>query len=300
MYSAVVSVRCLAQLLNTPLDWLNEIDRHRDSLYRPYVSYKRGKAREIDRPVDPLKRVQRSLYELFLRDYPLPPYVLGGVRGKNIFNAVEPHVHRNLVVAVDIRDFYPSVRHKAVFKMWRELLGNGDDVSSMLTRLTTFRGHLPQGAPTSMAIANAVLLPADLEIARGIENLGDVTYTRWVDDLLFSGDADPADILEIVTSALTPLDLEIHRKRDKRRIMRGAVSQSALGLTINRRAAIPRAKRAQLRAAVHELASGRGGNVPSIMGRLQFLKNCHPRKASRLLKSLFEVSERARARSASV
>ena len=75
----------------------------------------------------------------------------------------QPRTWVSLVwVNLDVKDFFPNVRHYIVYRMFRRELGFGRDVARLLTRLTTFRAGLPQGAPTSTAIANVLLaLPVD-------------------------------------------------------------------------------------------------------------------------------------------
>ena len=164
----IVSMGRLASVLSTPQDWLGEILTHAESLYRPFTDYTRGKSRIIDRPIDPLKAIQSHIYRLLLRDYDFSPFAYGGVPGKTLLQAVQPHIHQPVVLVIDVKDFYPSVSHRLAFKMWRESLGHGDDVARVLTRLTTYKGGLPQGAPTSMAIANIVMEEADQQIAKAL------------------------------------------------------------------------------------------------------------------------------------
>lgn len=286
----------LAQLLDARPDRLEDIARNNGALYAPFTQWRAGKRREIDRPLAPLKDVQSKIYRLLLREYVFPPYVHGGVPGSSIFKAVLPHLKQPVVVTADLRDFYPSIRQSDVWDVFRKELGCARDVAKLLTRLTTKPGGgIPQGAPTSMALANLIMAPADLQIALKTSLLGrQIRYTRWVDDLIFSGPlSDPRVLFDIVAEAVRPLGLKVHRRKSKRRIMRRHQQQSALGLVLNDGPTISRAYRRQLRAAVFN-AKGRGKSaVASVLGRIEFVKNCHPDYAAKLLTSLTRVAERA-------
>ena len=83
-------------------------------------------------------------------------------------------------------DFFPSVKRARVEAMWRRVFGASKRVARLLSSLTTFEGHLPQGSPASNAIANLVTLPLALEIhalcsARGL------VFSIYVDDITISG-----------------------------------------------------------------------------------------------------------------
>src|SRR6185436_20457188 len=71
------------------------------------------------------------------------------------------HLGKHLVVRIDIQDFFSSITDRQIYSVWADKLGNSPPVASLLTTLTTYRRHLPQGAPTSTYLANLVLLGAD-------------------------------------------------------------------------------------------------------------------------------------------
>lgn len=291
----VVSPVVLADLLEVRLDRLADIILFKGSLYRPYEQRRGAKVRAIDRPVDPLKQIQKRIYTRFLRDYPFPPYVYAGRPGHSIFTAASPHVRQPVVVTVDLESFYPSISQSIVYHVWREVFGCGRDVARLLAELTTYCGHLPQGAPTSLALANLVMAPADLEIALQLSLLGrKVNYSRWVDDLIISGHlAQPRGIFDIVAQAIRPLGLRINRRKAKKGIMPHTRRQTALGLLLNEKMTIAREKRGQLRAAVDAFQRFRRGRLVSIMGRLEFLKSCHPSTASILLRRLMRQADKS-------
>ncbi|HEV7427835.1 MAG TPA: reverse transcriptase family protein [Thermoanaerobaculia bacterium] len=287
------SEKHLAFVLNMSVERLKEFAASANFMYVPFDQRRRGKVRRIDRPIEPLLSFQRLIYRRLLRDFQFSSTVHAGVLGRSIFTAVAPHVRRPVVVTADLADFYPSITQSNIFHIWRDTLGYGREAAKLLAQLTSFRGILPQGAPTSLALANIFMVPADLAIALQLSLIGvDVRLSRWVDDIIVSGSlAEPHLVFSIVADAVRPLGLRLHRKKSKRHVMLRCTPQTALGLRLNNGITVPRERRAKLRAAVHNLCFGIG-DVESIMGRVQFAKRCHPDTARRLLSSLLTVATR--------
>ena len=80
---------------------------------------------------------------------------------------------------------FPSISPRRVQAIFQSI-GFGPEATGILTKLTTWHNELPQGVPTSNALANLALLRIDLRITRLTERQG-FNYSRWVDDLTFSG-----------------------------------------------------------------------------------------------------------------
>ena len=193
-----------------------------------------------------------------------------------------------MVVTIDIKDFFPSIRHTQVFKVWRELLGCSDEVASLLTRLTTFEKHLPQGASTSTSLANLVLFSIDGSIRQGCQDLG-IRYSSWVDDLAFSGEK-AAEFVPEVISVLARAGFSIGRKKLK---VMGAGSQHVLhGIVINKHPKLLRHRFSELRSAIHKLAIGKipadlvGDYTESLTGAIATVAAICPRQGRKLQTSL--------------
>lgn len=267
------------------LGWLREIAACADDLYAPFVDRSSGKERLIERPQRVLLKTQRRIYRKLLRSHSFSTFSKGGVPGRSLMEAVKPHVGQRIVVTADIRQCYPSISDHQVFTAWRNY-GCGEKVAGLLTRLTTHRNHLPQGAPTSLAILNLLLDPIDVQIAADVRlRYPDVHYTRWVDDLIFSGEFDPADVYGIVANRLGQLGLRLHRSKEKRRIMRQGSRQEILGAVINVRPSISRKRRSLTRAIVHRFNKGEC-RLAVARGHLEYLKTFHTSLADQLRDSL--------------
>lgn len=151
-----------------------------------------------------LKIIQSRILSNVLEKIPLPTYAFGAVKGKsNILNG-KKHQGNKFFFLTDIKKFFPSIDHKMVFKTLRHY-GFSPTVSRILTQLTTYKGMLPQGTPTSSYLANLVFYEA---VGNKIEVLCEergITFSSFVDDLTLSSKVDfkgfEQKIIELVKQA---------------------------------------------------------------------------------------------------
>jgi len=268
-----------------PIEWLREIAANADDLYDPFVVRRGAKSRIIDRPRKTLRKTQRRIYRALLREYPFPAFVRAGVPSRSLMSAVRRHVQQPVVVTADVKNFYPSVTDDAVFSLWRRL-GHGEKVSGLLTRLATRNHHLPQGAPTSLALANLLLAPVDIKMfAELTRAFPDIRYSRWVDDMIFSGSLEPSVVYEIVARHLKAVGLSLHRGRTKRRVMSAGTRQEILGSVVNHKPTLSRQRRSLIRAIVHNVKN-HGGELAVVRGHIQYLRSFHLTLADQLNDSI--------------
>lgn len=251
MSATVWSLESLGWKLGIRAEQLEDLARRAPRLYKPYLKKRPGKKpRKIDNPADELKAIQRKIYRLLLRPLEVPEHLHGGVNGRSPFTNALQHLGKPYIVRIDIRDFFPSITDRQVYNIWRTL-GYGPKPASVLTALTTFRARLPQGVPTSTALANLVLLAPDSEIQRRAVLEGCI-FTRFVDDLAFSG-SRPQALIEKAIGILGSAGFRISRK--KLAIMRNSERQELTGYGLNspRGPSVPRYRRSRVRAAIHQL-----------------------------------------------
>jgi RNA-directed DNA polymerase len=158
----------------------------------PYLYYERKKTKKgggfriIAAPHDNLKKIQTALLEKFLSKLPLDP-TLFGHKGTSAKKAVLCHTRKPLVITLDIKNFFPSIKACTVRKM---LLSRGasNEVAKLLTKLSTHKNQLPQGAPTSSYIASLVLHPIVAHVKKALASTGTSTsLSIWVDNITISG-----------------------------------------------------------------------------------------------------------------
>ena len=216
----------------------------------------RPKYRQIDNPAEQLKTIQRRILRRILSEVDLPPYMFGAVAGKTLAQHAEKHIKNQstTVVRMDISSYYPSITCGHVYSVWRNVLNCPPPVARILTELTTFDFHLPQGAPTSPAIANIFLASIYAPICLASEQK-DLTITTWVDDLIFSG-AAARTVMGEVRAVLASNGLKIAPR--KREVLGPKTVKVITGVRLGRfTTRASREKVSELRAALHRLATGK-------------------------------------------
>ena len=249
----IVSIRHLERILGRNRNDIRRLAAIAGRFYEPFDRQRIGdkKWRHIDNPKGEVKELQTRIYKRLLRDVALPSTVLGGVPGKSIRDNASVHVGKPVVVTIDIRNCFPTISHFDVFRVYRETLGCSTEISSLLTKLTTWQTRLPQGAPTSSALANLALLPMHTEIQRLLTST-DTVMTAWVDDIALSG----SDVLE----QIEPIVRIVHRhghaiRRRKVKIMPSCGPQAVTGVGVNRKVAVTRTRQREIREDILRYAA---------------------------------------------
>lgn len=249
--------------------------------------------RIIRSPSPELKTVQRRIKSKVLAVHPLDDSVHGGVRGRSPRSNAEQHLGQRCVAKLDVRSFYPNVRHYMVYRTLREL-GYGRNVARLLTRLTTLKGSLPQGAPTSTMMANLVLARTVDRALSDAARSHSLRVTRFVDDITISG-SNPRPLINLSARLLSSKRLPIWRNRgrgahrNKLKITPRTKPQEVTGLIVNSTSgpSISRPTRDRIRAAVWALRNASNAaalkkEVNSIRGRIAYVRQFNPGAAERL------------------
>lgn len=172
--------------------------------------------RELLPPVDSLKEIQTKIGNK-LQKIDLPQCMYGAVQGSNnTFNALE-HIENKYFLTIDLKDFFKRINYKQVHKVFIDN-GYSWDVARILTKLTTYKYCLPQGAPTSPTLANLAFKKTVLELLDLIKDQ-DITFTTFLDDLTFSSKKDfkhfQDPILEIIkANKFFPSPKKIHYREN--------------------------------------------------------------------------------------
>lgn len=288
----ILSVRDLAARLGTSSEELRAIASDVQAHYRSWTLFdpKKMKSRMLTIPTPKLRELQSRIRKNILAKFELPAEVHGGVRGRSPKTNAAQHLGQPCVVNIDVAKFYPHIRHYVVYRLFRGELGFGRDVARLLTRLTTFDGQVPQGAPTSTAIANILLMePVDKPISREAR-AHQVQYSRFVDDITLSG-RDPRPLINSVAKRLSKRRLPI--SIPKLKILKQSQPQEVTGLLVNAkgRVSLSKRRRDQVRAAISQLRNLADGEkkqkaINSIRGRIAYVRQTNPGTADRLRRSL--------------
>jgi hypothetical protein len=230
-----------------------------------------GGVRLIESPKSHLKQAQQKILREILDQIPVHNAAHGFVHGRSILTNAEPHIGQSIVVKLDLTNFYTTVGFARVVAIFRQL-GYCREAAIWLGLLTTtavpmnipfdreklamlvpyWRRHLPQGAPTSPALANLSALRLDRRLS-GMAAAFGARYTRYADDLTLSG----TDELSSGLRTLIPLVEQIIRRerfrsnRSKRQVLRSHQRQVVAGVVVNERANVARADYDRLKAILH-------------------------------------------------
>lgn len=228
MMEAIKSLNHLSYLLKTNKKELKEITDNLDNFYKPYSDPKKNKdgtlrvkngkieTREICPSNGRLKEIQFRIKTLILRKFEFKDFIQGGVKGKDNISNAKYHQGNKYFFITDIKNFFPSVNHKDVYNMFIEN-GFSPDVSSILTKLTTYKYFVPQGIPTSTYITNLVATPIDIELIE-LCLRNDIKYTRFVDDLNFSSKKEFQNLIPDFIDIINSHNLKINNRKTKYKI----------------------------------------------------------------------------------
>lgn len=211
----VISVQFLSLIFGVSPNFISSITRKPHKNYRIFKIKKGKKERLISSPRIGLKIFQTWIGHHLSRSINFQENICGFIPGKNgILAAAGQHADARWVYSIDLRDFFPSIRSEAIIP---ELLEIGYPQSSvdLIIRLCTLQGHLPQGSPASPILSNLAFRKTDEKIINMTKELG-VRYTRYADDLVFSGIGDqPNGLSEKVKEILNNDAWEIAPEKEE-------------------------------------------------------------------------------------
>lgn len=313
----------LANLLGIPLNKLAWLTCRFYENYRPqsakqahyhfrWLRKRSGGHRLIEAPKSTLRSVQQAILRDILCRVPVHDAAHGFVSGRSILTNAQPHVGKAVLVKFDLADFYTSVRYSRVVAIFRTL-GFSREVALWLARLTTsapptslviplgesthaaryLSRHLPQGAPTSPALANLSAFSLDVRLS-GLARSWNLTYTRYADDLCFSGDAKSIgglrDFIPLVRKIIRSERFRAHRAKLK--VVRANQRQLVTGVVVNERTNIARREYDRLKATLtncvrHGPHSQNRDDHPDfaahLRGRIAHVMHLNKRRGEKLL-----------------
>lgn len=312
---------------NRTLHWLASQHLGPDDRPRHYVCSwikKRSGHRLIESPKQQLKAAQRVILQDFLNRIPLHNAAHGFCRRRSPISFTAGHVGKACCLRMDLRDFFPSISGGRVRGMFRAF-GMPLQVARCLAALTStqthlqivesrrptgHRGqfsasrlylpaHLPQGAPTSPAIANIMAYRLDARLA-GLATAAQVHYTRYADDLLFSGDRSFGRHVKNFAATVGAIAIEqgFHVNHRKTRIQFASQRQTATGIVLNQHANLRRRDYDQLKAILfncvrHGPASQNRERVANfrqhLSGRINWFAQVNPTRAKQLLSLMEQI-----------
>lgn len=235
--------------------------------YRTFeIPKKSGGSRRICAPRGTLRWIQTCLNELFKAIYTPSPYAMGFTAGKSIVDNARMHTNQNYVFNIDLKDFFPSIDKARVrkrlqlppFNFKEEIAFNIAGLCSMMSHRVADDGTLnrccvlPQGAPTSPLLTNAICDTLDRRL-HGLAKRFGLHYSRYADDITFSSMQNVykpgSDFRKELERIITDQHFTINEK--KTRLCHCSGRQEVTGLTVGSKINVPRKYVKDIRAILH-------------------------------------------------
>lgn len=212
-----------------------------------YIRKSNGKKREIHKPDPTLKKFQKAIYIRILKDMPISNYATAYKEGASLRNATAVHIGKPVILKLDIQNFFGSIPYKTVREMFLKH-GFDTDTATTLTTLVCYKGRLPQGTPTSPAISNIVMREFDEKVAEFCIQRN-IAYTRYSDDMTFSGEFEKEEIMFFVEDNLKKAGFALNQK--KTQFIKQGQRQTVTGVVVNKKQQLPKNYRREIRKEIH-------------------------------------------------
>lgn len=211
----------------------NSLEKHYHTVYLPKSD---GSKRKLSVPDLILKPVQKSIADNILIQYPISKYAKAYKPGSSIQKNARPHVGKKKILKLDIEGFFDHILYSRVKDTVFYEEKYSESIRILLTMLCYYNDSLPQGAPTSPAITNIIMYDFD-EMVGAFCNEKNIAYTRYCDDMTFSGYFDEREIISFVKGELRKLGLFLKNRKtavisaSKRQVVTGIVVNEKMNVT---------------------------------------------------------------------
>ncbi len=189
----------------------NHIEAHYHSITIPK---KDGTKRQLDIPDYLLKKIQKNILHHIIEKFRVSECATAYQKGKGILANVTPHIGKKTVLKLDIKDFFHSIVFPMVYARAFPEEYFPPSVRTLLTHLCCCRDRLPQGAPSSAAISNLVMKSFDTQMELWCKERS-IQYTRYCDDMTFSGDFHEREVVKKVQFLLHLSGFSLNYKKTK-------------------------------------------------------------------------------------
>ncbi len=282
------------------------------------IPKKSGGKRRISAPKRRLKEIQLWVMDTILNRLPVSDVVHGFIKNCSIVTNAKPHLNKDIVINVDLKDFFPSISYNRVKGLFHKM-GYSEQLSTIFGLICTQsdteevmidnvryyvqKGErvLPQGSPASPAISNLIAYKMDRKIV-GLAAKLNFEYTRYADDLSFSApkgsEKNIAKLLYFIKKIIESEGFVMHP--DKTHIMRRGAQQKVTGVVVNDKLNVERNKLRKFRALLHNIETrgwkdqqwGKAKHlINAIEGYIHFIQMVNPDKGKQFKEKLAKIIE---------
>lgn len=291
----------VASLPSSAIDWLERPIESSDIIVHTTRKSHGGFRVVCQANDEKLVRLQKRLKEFIDRHVLVAhPSVHGFTRGRGTVTNAGVHLGARALLTVDISNFFPSIKRQQV-ELALQAHGAGEKIAAAIANITTFDGALATGFPTSPVLSNLVFRPLDDEF-ENFANVSELVYTRYADDLTFSGESVNDAHLEAISTTLSSHGFRTNTK--KVRFQRKGHRQVVTGFTVahSDHIRLPKPKKKILRQDLY-YSSKIGIEAQAnfrhldeedfrnqILGRINYFMSVEP-KLARVMRQEFDLLE---------
>lgn len=228
---------------------LYNISNNIDANYTEIIIKKKtGGVRFIYEPSKILKSIQKRILKNILEERKLSCYSYAYKKNISILDNAKPHINKKIILKLDIKNFFDNINFEMVYnECFNEMLFPRK-MGILLTNLCMYGNKLPTGAPTSGYISNIVMRSFDEKIGKYCKE-NNITYTRYSDDLSFSGDFELKELMDIVVRELKEKGFKLNKKKVK--VISNKTRQQITGIIVNKKLNIRRSYKNKIRQEVY-------------------------------------------------
>lgn len=238
----------LAYLTGYSEEYLLKVSNAQRLFYRKFsIPKKNGKKRIILEPLPNLKFVQKWILKNILYRCQVSEYAKAYIPNKSTKENARFHKGQKKLLTLDISNFFESINSKKVYFFFLKL-GYSKAVAVLLTNLCCLNNKLPQGAVTSPALSNLIFYKLDLRISKFCRKYS-IRYTRYADDMTFSGDFDSGMVIKFIKDILTEENFKLNDSKTRTRS--NSQRQEVTGIVVNEKLQVPIELRKKIRQEVY-------------------------------------------------
>ena len=277
----------IEQDLGFPIKTLYGLSNNLSSHYHSVLIPKRdGSSRKLSVPDLILKRVQRSIVDHILAYYPISKYATAYTYGSSVQKNASRHIGKKKILKLDIVGFFDNITYSRVKDIVFCEERFSEPIRVLLTLLCYYKESLPQGAPTSPAITNIIMYDFDEKVGAYCKER-QIAYTRYCDDMTFSGCFEEGEIIAFVRDELKKLGLFL--KNRKTAVISHTKRQTVTGIVVNEKINLTQEYKKKIRQEMYYIKkygidghlvkmgiSDRQAYLNSLKGRISFVLQTIP------------------------
>lgn len=208
----IFEIEHFSKLVGVEVQTLFSMIFSEENFYRQFaIKKKLGGERIITIPSPSLMLVQRWIYKYILKNKKVHYAAHGFNFNKSIITNAKMHVGHKVFLKIDLKDFFPSIPISWVVNYFNQQ-GYPPKISYYLASFCTFNECLPQGAATSPILSNILFYQLDKKLYK-YSKKNNLTYTRYADDLIFSGDYIPLKFRNFVIYLIKEYGFKVNPKK---------------------------------------------------------------------------------------